>query len=100
VSRYTVYVTPDAFGEIKNLPGNIKQRIRRTIRELADNPRPPQSKMLNLPDVEAEVWRLRLDNWRLLYAIAETDKIIDVLAIRKRPPYDYGDLETLLEELE
>ncbi|MEQ8468686.1 type II toxin-antitoxin system RelE family toxin [Coleofasciculus sp. E1-EBD-02] len=78
----------------------LKQRIRRVIGELADNSRPPQSKMLNLPDVEAEVWRLRLDNWRLLYAIAETDKIIDVLAIRKRPPYDYGDLETLLEELE
>jgi len=56
VSRYTVYVTPDAFQEIKNLPGNIKQRIRRAIGELADNPRPPQSKIVKpIPDLSIEV---------------------------------------------
>jgi len=26
VSLYTIYITPDTFQEIKNLPGNIKQR--------------------------------------------------------------------------
>lgn len=50
-------------------------------------------------DVEAELWRLRLDNWRILYAIDESQGIVDVLAVRKRPPYDYGDLEELLEDL-
>jgi mRNA interferase RelE/StbE len=67
---------------------------------LSDNPRPPQSKRLDLPEVDAEVWRLRLDNWRILYAIDESEQIVDVLAVRKRPPYDYGDLEKLLEDLE
>jgi hypothetical protein len=28
----------------------------------------------------------------------EAEKAVDVLAIRKRPPYDYGDLAQLLEE--
>jgi len=32
-------------------------------------------------------------------AIHEDDKIVDVLAVRKRPPYDYGDLESLLTEI-
>ena len=100
MSRYTLYITPETLQGIKELPGNIRQRIRRAIQDLSDNPRPSQSKRLDLPDFEAELWRLRLDNWRILYAIDESEGIVDVLAVRKRPPYDYGDLEELLEELE
>jgi mRNA interferase RelE/StbE len=100
VSRYTLYVTPETFQNIKELPGNIRQRVRQAIQSLSDNPRPPQSKRLDLSEVEAEVWRMRLDNWRILYAIDESEQIVDVLAVRKRPPYDYGDLEKLLEDLE
>ncbi|MCA1991449.1 MAG: type II toxin-antitoxin system RelE/ParE family toxin, partial [Coleofasciculus sp. S288] len=88
------------FQAIKELPGNIRQRIRQAIQTLRENPRPSQSKRLELPDVEAEIWRLRLENWRILYAIDKSERIVDVLAVRKRPPYDYGDLEKLLEELE
>jgi len=40
-----------------------------------------------------------LDQWRLLYAVSQEEEIIDILAVRKRPPYDYGDLSTLLEEI-
>lgn len=100
MSRYTVYVTPETFETIKQLPGNIRQRVRRAIQGLSDNPRPSLSKRLDLPDVEAELWRLRLDNWRILYTISESEGIVDVLGVRKRPPYDYSDLEKLLEELE
>ena len=32
------------------------------------------------------------------YAITETEAVVDVLAVRKRPPYDYGDLESLLAD--
>ncbi|KYC37839.1 plasmid stabilization system [Scytonema hofmannii PCC 7110] len=99
MSNYTVYIQPETFSDIKNLPGNIKQRVRKAIQGLADNPRPPDSKRLDLPEFEAEVWRLRLDNWRIVYAITEENSIVDVLAVRKRPPYDYGDLETLLSDL-
>ncbi len=38
--RYTVYVTPEAFREIKELPCNTKQRVRQAIRDLAENPHP------------------------------------------------------------
>jgi mRNA interferase RelE/StbE len=100
VSAYTVYITPDTFQKIKNLPANIRQRVRKTIRDFADNPRLSDSKMLEVPNFEAELRRLRLDNWRIVYAITEADKIVDVLTVRKRPPYDYEDLETLLENFE
>jgi mRNA interferase RelE/StbE len=100
VSLYTIYITPDTFQEIKNLPGNIKQRVKQIIRELGDNPRLSNSKILDVPNIEPELWRLRIDNWRIIYAITEADKIVDVIAVRKRPPYNYEDLQTLLDDLE
>ncbi|XGV95425.1 MAG: type II toxin-antitoxin system RelE/ParE family toxin [Leptolyngbya sp. BL-A-14] len=100
MSRYTIYITPETFQSIKNLPGSIRQRIKPAIQNFAEEPRPSQSKQLNLPDFEQELWRLRLDSWRIIYVISQADKVIDVLAVRKRPPYDYGDLQTLLEQLE
>ncbi len=52
MSQFRVYVTPEALAEITDLPGNIRQRIRETIRELANQPQPSRSKKLqfNVPD--------------------------------------------------
>lgn len=99
MSKYSVHITPEALSEIKDLPGHMRQRVKRAIDALADNPHPPDSKALHVPDIEFEVWRLRLDKWRIVYAVTEEDKAVDVLAVRKRPPYDYGDLEKLLADI-
>jgi mRNA interferase RelE/StbE len=96
--RYIVYVTPAALREARDLPGNVRQRVKRAIGGLADDPRPPDSEALSVPEVEAQVRRLRLDQWRIIYAITEADHAVDVLAVRKRPPYDYGDLQALIAE--
>jgi mRNA interferase RelE/StbE len=99
VKRYTIYVIPDAWKEIKNLPGHMRQRVRRAVDALAENPRPAKSKQLDVPNLEPELHRLRLDRWRIVYAITEEHHFVDVLAVRKRPPYDYDDLEDLIAEL-
>ncbi|MCB0191969.1 MAG: type II toxin-antitoxin system RelE/ParE family toxin [Anaerolineae bacterium] len=99
MSRYTLYILPQTFNAIKTLPGNIRQRVKRAIDQLADDPRPTQSKILTVADAEYELRRLRLGRWRIIYAITEAEKFVDVLAVRKRPPYDYGDLEALLQEI-
>ncbi len=96
MSPYTVYVLPNAWQELKQLPGSVRQRIKRAIDALADEPRPVQSKQLDLPVLEAELRRLRLERWRIIYAVSDAEQTVDVLAVRKRPPYDYGDLEKLL----
>lgn len=100
MSPYRIYVTPEALAEIKDLPGNIRQRVRQLIRELETQPKPAHSKQLQINDPDRQLFRIRLDNWRLIYALTEADQIIDVIAVRKRPPYDYGDLEQMLEDLE
>jgi mRNA interferase RelE/StbE len=98
VKPYTVYITPAAWKEMKKLPGAVRQRVRKAVDAFADEPRPPKSKILDVPDIQAEVRRLRLNRWRIVYAISESDELVDVLAVRKRPPYDYSDLETLLKD--
>ncbi len=106
MSAYRVYVTPSALRELQQLPGHVRQRAKRAIDDLESNPHPPGSKALDLSDLQApteaprEVWRLRLEKWRVVYAITEADRIIDVIALRKRPPYDYGDLPQLLGQVD
>jgi mRNA interferase RelE/StbE len=99
VSRYEVYTLPEAWDEMKNLPGHMRQRVRRAVKALADDPRPTGSKQLDAPSFERELRRLQLDKWRIVYVITESESTVDVLAVRKRPPYDYGDLTALLESL-
>ena len=98
MSRYTVYVIPRAWQEIKDLPGHMRQRVRRAVDGLAEDPHPPRSRRLRTEWVTPELYRLRLDRWRIVYGITEEYKVVDLLAVRKRPPYDYGDLEELLAE--
>lgn len=66
---------------------------------LAVNPRPSGSKSLDFPELENELRRLRLENWRVVYAVSDGEKTVDVLAVRKRPPYQYEDLAKLIEQL-
>lgn len=105
MSRYKVYVTPSAWREIKALRGHMRQRVKHAIDQLMENPHPPESKALTfsasepIMEAEYEVRRLRLDKWRVVYTVQETEKLIDVLAVRKRPPYDYGDLAELLTDI-
>lgn len=62
-------------------------------------PRPSYSRTLQVPDDiqidQIEARRLRIDNWRVLYVVDEQWEIIIVLAVRKRPPYNYDDLREL-----
>lgn len=77
----------------------MRQRVRRAVRDLPDDPRPTQSRALDIPaelQVEGmEARRLRMDQWRIIYVIDQELELISVLAVRRRPPYSYDDLRDL-----
>lgn len=112
MAQYSIYITPTAWDEVDKLPGRMRQRVRRAITNLAHEPRPAQSKPLTNPiqadslpkeadeelEPNRELRRIRLERWRIIYAITESEQVVDVLAVRKRPPYDYGDLASLLQQ--
>jgi mRNA-degrading endonuclease RelE of RelBE toxin-antitoxin system len=89
--------------EREDLPGAIRQRIKRLISDLTNQPRPFNSIEVQLNEEQLtfgwEIRRIRVDSWRVIYAIDEEFEQIAVLAIRKRPPYDYEDLEELITDL-
>lgn len=108
---YRIYVPPDVLSDVKQLPGHVRQRIKRFVDSLADEMRPSRSIILESPtesetDDEDEQFanmfelrRYRLDDWRVVYAIDEQLEMIYILAVRKRPPYDYDDLDELIAQL-
>ncbi len=97
---YRVWVDPDALREARATPGNVRQRLKQALADLQENPRPAESKTLDWPREQFEPRRLRIGNWRVIYAVNDQEQWVQVLAIRKRPPYDYGDLEKLLKSVE
>jgi len=70
---------------------------------LTQEPYPSNSVSLNLADAtELEDWevkRIRIDEWRIIYAVSETWCEISILTIQKRPPYDYDNIDELISYL-
>ena len=94
---YRLWVQDGAKTEIRRLPGNVRQRLKREVAALSDEPRPLHSRLLRLPaglDIEAR--RLRVDEWRVIYVVDDTASEVGILAVRRRPPYDYSDLPQLI----
>lgn len=105
MASYQVEISVEARSEIRRLPGNMRQRVIRAVEALADEPRPPRSRTLDIgrvghePASGSEVRRLRIDPWRIVYVIKDPAQVIVVVAVRRRPPYQYDDLEALLDDL-
>jgi mRNA interferase RelE/StbE len=98
---YQLWIKDEAKAEIRRLPGHVRQRIRQAIQSLSNEPRPPNSRELRVPEgITLEARRLRLDRWWVIYVVGDEWSEVGVLAVRKRPPYGYGDLPDLLAELD
>jgi mRNA interferase RelE/StbE len=98
---FKVYVLPQANKEIDRLPGYVRHRVRRAVIGLRDDPKPVASVRLKSDlGLGRELWRLRIDTWRVVYLIDQEGGGIYVLAVRKRPPYQYEDLASLLTAVE
>ena len=75
--RYRVELTPKARREILALSKDVQERIDTRILALADNPRPQGSKKLGGED---GLYRIRVGDYRIVYAIR--DDILVVLVVR------------------
>ena len=96
---YRLWLEPQVHVSRAHLPGNLRQRIKRSLNALASDPRLPESRPLDLHDTPVpattEMRRLRLGRWRVIYAVNDSEKWVWVLGIRRRPPYEYDDLPEL-----
>jgi mRNA-degrading endonuclease RelE of RelBE toxin-antitoxin system len=66
---------------MQRLPGNVKQRVRKAIDSLIGEPHPPASKQLEYATgTTVAIFRLRIDNWRIVYAVDTNTHLIRVVA--------------------
>jgi mRNA interferase RelE/StbE len=95
---YHLWIKNEAKTEMRRLPGHMRQQIRQAVQNLISEPRPSSSQPIKPPaEFELELRRIRLKDWRVIYVIDENWSEIGVLAVRKRPPYNYEDLSELLK---
>ncbi len=88
---YRIRYTDTARRDLAELPGNYRQRFRRAIEALAVRPRPSGAKELR---ERPGRYRIRIDRWRLIYRIEESDGVVLVLRVRRKSgPETYLDIE-------
>ena len=78
---YNVTFSPRARRELGNLPRAVQVRIKRRIDALADEPRPPGVKKLS---GESELYRIRVGDYRVLYAIEDEELVVLVVSVADR----------------
>jgi mRNA interferase RelE/StbE len=80
--KYIVELTAEAERDLNRLDRTAERRIRERLRELAPEPYSPRlSKPLKMfPGTRSA----RVGDWRILYEIAEEERLIRVTAIRPR----------------
>ena len=79
--KYALEIKHSAQKELDALGDAVFSRIDRKILALADNPRPAGCKKLK---GYKDQWRLRVGDWRVLYIIDDTAKLVSVTRIAHR----------------
>jgi mRNA interferase RelE/StbE len=79
---YTLLLERQAEKDLRSLPTHVLRRIDKRLLALADNPLPRGSKKLR--GKESEGFRLKTGDYRILYTVDNTDKVIKVYRIKHR----------------
>ena len=81
MAEYSITFARSARKELERLPGDTAERILAKIESLAGNPRPVGVIKLH---GQKNLWRLRAGDFRVIYAIDDFAKLVDVSIIRHR----------------
>jgi mRNA interferase RelE/StbE len=78
---YSLAIKPSALKDLQPIPKELRGRVALSILELSRNPRPPSSKKLS---GAGDAYRVRLGDYRVLYEISESEKVVRVMAVGHR----------------
>lgn len=87
---YRVDLATSAQAELRGLPGNVRSRVLKQLRRLAQHPYPSNSRRLS-GDLRG-IARVRVGDYRVAYRVLADEGRIRVLAIGHRAKF-YDDLE-------
>jgi len=78
---YEVYLERAAEQDLKRLSAKNFQRIIPHIKALAENPRPVGCQKISGSQND---WRVRVGDYRVIYEVADREKVVRVMRIRHR----------------
>ena len=81
MAKYGISIKPSAEKELDRLSDAVFARIDAKILALADNPRPSGCKKLK---GHSDLWRIRIGDYRVVYAINDAAVRVEVLAVGHR----------------
>ena len=81
MAEYTVVFARSARKELQTLDPPVALRILKHIEALVSKPRPAGATKL---EGAADLWRIRVGEWRVVYRIADREKLVDIVAVRHR----------------
>lgn len=82
---YRISIRRRALKDLELLPVKTSQQLIKAIDNLAKDPRPQGCKKLK--GEEEYMWRIRVGNYRVLYTIEDTIKVIDIRRIGHRKDF-------------
>ena len=78
--------------ELLRIPPLNRQRIAEAVQTLADDPRPPGVKQLEL-----NLYRLRVGDYRVIYKVFDDEKVILIGRVARHSESTYRGLHRLFE---
>jgi mRNA interferase RelE/StbE len=81
MADYSITFARSARKELESLDASLVQRIFPRIEALAKQPRPKGCRKLRR---EKNLWRVRVGDYRVVYAIDSNKHAIDIIAVRHR----------------
>ena len=79
---YKVVISRSAEKDLVKLPKKVLLPISNAIDALEEDPRPPGCKKLK--GTTESLWRIRVGDYRIIYAIADEVRIVDVRKVGHR----------------
>ena len=81
MDEYSIVFARSARRELERLSEPLSSRILRKIESLASNPRPYRCRKL---EGSEDLWRVRVGDYRIIYAVDDVARQVDIIHIRHR----------------
>ena len=81
---YEVRLEPRAQKELDEIPGKVFAKIDKAVFGLARNPRP-----FGVKKLDEKIHRIRVQDWRILYAIFDQEARVVILRLKRRNEKTY-----------
>ena len=79
---YKVVFASRAVKDLRSLPRKSQEQIIEKAEDLSENPYPKGC--LKLKGMKEEIWRIRIGDYRVLYAVDDSIEIVDIRRIGHR----------------